>query len=140
MSTQATHKGSCHCGLVRYEVKLDLASGAGCCNCSICTKIGGIAMLAKPADFRWLSDPSATATYVWGAATSRRHFCPACGIHCVGFGHLPELGGDYIGVNINTLDGVELAGIPLQHWDGRHDNWEAGPRPHPWPILASAAA
>jgi hypothetical protein len=35
------------------------------------------------------------------------------------------------------LDDVELIDLPVQHWDGRHDNWQAGARPKPWPIQAS---
>ncbi|MCW5803730.1 MAG: GFA family protein [Deltaproteobacteria bacterium] len=140
MTTQTTHKGSCHCGAVRYEVTVDLASGAGRCNCSICTKVGGTGVLVKPADFTWVSDPARTSTYRWGGQISTRHFCPTCGIHCVGFGHLAELGGDFVSVNLNTLDGVELGEVPVKYWDGRHDNWQAGPRATAWPILASGAA
>ena len=37
---------------------------------------------------------------------------------------------------VNCLDGIELRDLSIQYWDGRHDNWEAGPRSTPWPILA----
>jgi hypothetical protein len=43
-------------------------------------------------------------------------------------------------VNLNTLDGVELAELELVYWDGRHDNWQAGPRDTPWPIAPPAQA
>ncbi len=51
-----------------------------------------------------------------------------------------QLGGDYVSVNFNALDGVELADIPTKHWDGRHDNWHAGPRDTPWPMYTPDAA
>ena len=62
------------------------------------------------------------------------YFCKTCGVHCVARGHLAEMGGDYVSINLNTLDGIDPAKIKLVHWDGRHDNWEAGPRLTPWEI------
>lgn len=37
-------------------------------------------------------------------------------------------------VNLNTLDGLDPADVEVVYWDGRHNNWQAGPRPAPWPI------
>ena len=28
------------------------------------------------------------------------------------------------------------AAASVIYWDGRHNNWEAGPRPTPWPVSA----
>jgi hypothetical protein len=134
MSTLTTCSGSCHCGAVRFEVELDLAAPLGRCNCSICTKLGVAGALVKPAAFRLLAGEDATAVYVWGAQISRRHFCRTCGVLCFGRGYLEEVGGDYVSVNANALDGIELTELPVQYWDGRHDNWEGGPRATPWPI------
>jgi hypothetical protein len=43
-----------------------------------------------------------------------------------------------VSVNVNCLDDVDPWQLSITYWDGRHDNWEAGPRPAPWPISASA--
>lgn len=32
-----------------------------------------------------------------------------------------------------------LGGRISRRWDGRHDNWDGGPRATPWPIRAEAA-
>jgi hypothetical protein len=43
-------------------------------------------------------------------------------------------------VTLNCLDGVDPNAVAVQYWDGRHDNWAAGPRATPWPIAAAAPA
>ena len=36
------HAGSCHCGAVRFQVRVDATPGTRC-NCSICTKVSFLA-------------------------------------------------------------------------------------------------
>ncbi len=67
----------------------------------------------------------------------RRFFCARCHIFCFGKGHLEILGGDFVSVNLNCVDGFDVSQATLVHWDGRHNNWSAGPRPTPWPIDAA---
>jgi hypothetical protein len=135
-----TYAGSCHCGAVQFRVTADLAAGAGRCNCSICTKIAQTGGIVKPEAFQLVSGQEALSSYEWGGRTSKRFFCKQCGIHCFGRGSLPELGGAYVSVNYNCLDGVELGELKVIHWDGRHNNWHAGPSDKPWNILTSPAA
>ncbi len=131
------HTGGCHCGAVRFEVEIDAGAG-GRCNCSICTKVGATGGMVKPAAFKLLAGQADLSEYVWGGRISKRYFCKHCGIHCFARGHLAVLGGDYVSVNLNTLDGVDLADAKIVHWDGRHDNWQAGPRSTPWPLAPLA--
>jgi hypothetical protein len=131
-----TYSGSCHCGAVQFKVTADLAAGAGRCNCSICAKIAQTGGIVKPEAFELVSSDENLSSYAWGGRTSTRYFCKICGIHCFGRGSLVELGGSYVSVNYNCLDGVELGDLKVIHWDGRHDNWQAGPRAEPWAILA----
>jgi hypothetical protein len=128
------HTGGCHCGKVRYEVELDATKGGGRCNCSICTKVAQTGAMVKPDAFKLMSGKDSVGTYSWGAKSSTRYFCKECGIHCYGAGFLEVLGGDFVSVNLNTLDDVDLADAKIIYWDGRHDNWMAGPRNTPWPI------
>ena len=132
------HTGSCHCGAIKFEVEIDATRGSRC-NCSICTKLGAIGAIAKPEAFTAIAEADA-ATYRWGGMTGTRYFCKHCGITTHLRGHLPELGGDYVSVNLNTLDDVDPQAIELMYWDGRHDNWDAGPRPTPYPISRSLLA
>jgi hypothetical protein len=129
--------GSCHCGAVRFEVEIDAGAGASRCNCSICTKVGGLTAIVKPAAFKLVAGEDGLGMYEWGGKTGQRYFCKTCGIHCFGRGHLKEMGGDYVSVNFNCFDGLELSTVKTTYWDGRHDNWYAGTRDTPWPMLSA---
>jgi hypothetical protein len=124
---------------VRYEVTLDATHGSRC-NCSICTKVAQLGALVKPDAFRLTQGEDELGRYVWGGQISTRHFCKHCGIHCYGSGHLAELGGDFVSVNLHTLDGIDPSEVEVIHWDGRHDNWQAGPRSAPWPVKIEPSA
>ncbi|MGD0529208.1 MAG: GFA family protein [Polyangiaceae bacterium] len=132
-NTPPKHAGSCHCGAVRFEVIVD-ASRASRCNCTVCTKTSPTGAIVKPTAFSLLSGEADLSTYEWGPKTSQRFFCRSCGVHCFGKGHLDVLGGDYVSVNLNCLDDVDLGQAKVTYWDGRHDNWQAGMRDTPWPI------
>jgi hypothetical protein len=134
MSTK--HLGGCHCGAVRFAVDLDLEKGASRCNCSICHKVSNAGMLIKPEAFQLLEGEQFLSSYSFGAKIGVRRFCRHCGVHCYGQGHLEMLGGDFVTVNLNVVDDVDSSYMPTQYWDGRHDNWQAGPRPQAWPLWA----
>ncbi len=131
---ETKHTGSCHCGAIRFEVELAADVVGSRCNCTVCTKIAPTGGVVKPAAFRLLGGEESLSAYEWGPKISRRFFCKHCGVHCFGRGHLAELGGDYVSVNLNCLDGVDPNRLKVIHWDGRHNNWQAGPRETPWPI------
>jgi len=139
MSNAKKHSGGCHCGAVRFEVEVDATQGSRC-NCSICAKVNGIGAIVKPDALVVLQGESELSPYVWGGKVSTRYFCKHCGVHLFQRGHLPELGGDFAGVYLNALDDLDASLVELTYWDGRHDNWEAGPRKTPWPIQRAVAA
>lgn len=130
----AAHEGSCHCGAVRFAVRVDLSQGASRCNCSICVRIAQLGVLVKPEAFALTAGAEALSYYEWGMKVAKRYFCSRCGIHCFGRGNLPELGGEFVSVNLNCLEGIDPAELKVGYWDGRHNNWEAGMRDRPWPI------
>lgn len=133
------HAGGCHCGAVRFEAELDLSAGATRCNCTICTKVAATSVVVKPDAFRVLAGAESLGEYRRAASPVARFFCRRCGIQTFSRGVLQELGGAYVGVNVNCLDDVDVAELTVGYWDGRHDNWGAGLRSEPWPVRASAA-
>ena len=48
----------------------------------------------------------------------RHRFCPVCGMHPYGEGVDPK-GNRIAAINIRCLENVDLAAIPVQHFDGR---------------------
>jgi hypothetical protein len=128
--------GGCHCGAVRFEANLDVSSPVSRCNCTLCVMRVVSGARLKPSAFRLLSGEDRLGDYSWGAESSHFFFCKQCGIHVFGRGDIPELGGAYVSVNVNCLDDIDPASLRAIHWDGRHNNWHAGPRDIPWPVHA----
>jgi len=133
METKTKHTGGCHCGAIRFEATLDASKGSRC-NCTICLKSGITGAMMKPHELVVTKGEDTASMYEWGGKIGKRYFCPTCGIHVYGRGHLAELGGDYATVNMNTLDAVDPIDLKVVYWDGRHDNWQAGPRSEPYAL------
>ena len=121
-----TYHGSCHCGAVKFEADIDLTAGTGKCNCSICTKKRNWSAQIKPDAFRLLTDPAAYSDYQFGSNSAHHVFCKTCGVSAFGHGYVEEIGGAYYSVSIASLDDLEpaeMAALPVQHMDGRNNNW-----------------
>jgi hypothetical protein len=102
----------------------------------MCTKLGTVGAVVKPGEFRLTSDEAKLASFTRTPEIGRRYFCARCHIFCFGRANLPQLGGEIVSVNLSCLDGFDVSKAEVTYWDGRHDNWAAGPRATPWPIAA----
>ena len=56
-------RGACHCGAVRFEVSR-APDQVTSCNCSNCTKRGGLWAYYSPEEFTLISDEG-QSTYLW---------------------------------------------------------------------------
>ena len=112
-----THKGSCHCGAVAFEVEGEL-TGAMACNCSICSRKGSLLWFVPRDRFRLLTSAEALSTYTFNKHVIKHNFCRNCGIHPYGEG-TDRQGNRMAAVNIRCLEDIELEAVPVKQFDGR---------------------
>ena len=134
-----THRGSCHCGAIRFEAELDLASGTTRCNCSFCRKARFWMAFAKASEFRLIEGEALLTDYRHTPPSKEAPFlhltfCSRCGVRPFSSGgELPQFGGAFYAVNVACLDDVteeELAKIPVRCADGKNDRWDVVPAHH----------
>jgi hypothetical protein len=112
-------EGGCHCGRVRFRVRVDLELLSQC-NCSICTKKGILHLPAAPENFELLKGKRALTVYTFGTGVAQHTFCSHCGMHAF---YVPRSEPDAISVNARCLDDVDGPTLtPARFFDGRH--WE----------------
>lgn len=58
------------------------------------------------------------ATYMFNKHVIQHHFCRKCGIHPFGEGTDPK-GNKIAAINVRCLEGVDIASLPVQHFNGR---------------------
>ena len=111
------HKGSCHCGNIRFEVEGELTQVVAC-NCSICARKGAL-LWAVPRDtLRVLSSDQGIGTYTFNHHVIAHRFCRTCGIHPYAEDVASrEERSAY--VNVRCLEGVEPGSFPVLQFDGR---------------------
>lgn len=111
------HRGSCHCGKVRFEVEGEI-DGALACNCSICQRKGSLLWFVPRDRLRVTQGEDALATYTFNRHVIRHRFCPVCGMHPFGEGTDPK-GQATAAINIRCLEDIALEAVPVHHYDGR---------------------
>jgi hypothetical protein len=111
------HKGSCHCGSVRFEVEGDVDSGMAC-NCSMCSRKGSLLWFVARDKLRLLTPDDAASTYMFNKHVIKHRFCSTCGIHVYGEALGPG-GAQMAAINLRCLEDIDLDKVPVKHFDGR---------------------
>jgi len=111
------YTGGCQCGAVRYEATADLESTITC-NCSRCGRLGAVLTFVPVGSFTLLSGESAMTDYQFNRKAIHHLFCATCGIESFARGIAPD-GTEMVAVNVRCLDGVEVADLNPQAFDGR---------------------
>jgi hypothetical protein len=102
---------------VAFEVEGTIESALAC-NCSMCQRKGSLLWFVPRDALRLTTPDSNASTYTFNKHAIKHRFCPNCGIHPYGEGTDPK-GQRTAAVNIRCLEGVDLASIPVTHFDGR---------------------
>lgn len=111
------YRGSCHCGRVAFEVEGTLESALSC-NCSICQRKGSLLWFVPRDRLRLLTPEESASTYTFNKHLIKHRFCSNCGMHPYAEGTDPK-GNRTAAVNVRCLEGVDLASLPITHYDGR---------------------
>jgi len=114
-----THRGGCHCGAVRFEVRAPAAIEVMDCNCSICSKAGFLHLIVPAAQFKLLRGADTLRTYTFNTGTARHLFCPVCGIKSF---YVPRSHPDGFSVNARCLDEGTVRAMHVVACNGRE--WE----------------
>ncbi len=96
--------GACHCGTVRFHVKLaDGLRSARRCNCSYCRMRGAVAVTANLGDIVFLEGEDMLTLYQFNSNTAKHYFCSKCGIYTH---HQRRSNPNEYGVNAACLQGI----------------------------------
>lgn len=111
-------EGACHCGKVRFRVRL--AGGLNAarrCDCSLCAMRGAVTLSARLADFTLLEGAEVLRTYRFNTGVAEHHFCGNCGIYTH---HKRRSNPDQFGVNAACLGISPFDFAEVQVNDGVH--------------------
>jgi len=96
--------GACHCGTVRFHVRLtDGFHTARRCTCSYCRMRGAIAVSAELDGLTILEGADALSLYQFNTGAAKHYFCSKCGIYTH---HQRRSNPNQYGVNVACLSGV----------------------------------
>ena len=118
-SNLVTHRGSCHCGRVSFEVQAPAHLDVSECNCSMCTRSGYLHLIVPAERFKLLSGEDVLSTYTFNTHTAKHRFCSVCGIKSF---YVPRSHPEGFSVNVHCLDMTTVTGTHVRKTDGR--NWE----------------
>ena len=107
-------EASCHCGSVRFRVKLtDGLNTARRCTCSYCRMRGEVAVSADVGGITFDAGEEALTVYRFNTGVAQHYFCSRCGIYTH---HRRRSNSNQYGVNVACLKGVspfDFANVPV---------------------------
>jgi hypothetical protein len=119
--------GRCHCGTVRFSVKLPHGfTTIRRCTCSYCRMRGAVAVSADLGGIAFASGEEKLSSYRFNSGTAQHFFCSICGIYTH---HQRRSNQQQYGVNVACLEGVspfDFAEVPVLN-GVNHPNDTGGP-------------
>jgi len=118
MSEAKLHQGGCHCGRVRYEVKLDLEKPVIACNCSMCGRSGTYLTFVPASEFKLTAGENQLTDYQFNKHVILHLFCKTCGIKSFARG-VGRDGSPTVAINARCLDDVDLQKLHVNPYNGK---------------------
>lgn len=120
--------GACHCGRVRFDVKLSEGlHSARRCSCSYCRMRGAVAVSADIDALTITAGEEALSLYQFGTMAAKHYFCSRCGIYTH---HQRRSNPNEYGINVACLEGLspfDFEAVPVN--DGvNHPSDGSAPR------------
>jgi len=110
-------RGGCHCGRVRFVVRIPPEVTVQRCNCSICTQSGYLHLIVSAESFRLLSGQDVLAEYRFHSGVARHLFCRHCGIKSF---YVPRSHPEGFSVNLRCVELPGACVVMEKAFDGRH--------------------
>ena len=117
MSEVELHGAACHCGTVRFRLRLmDGFSTIRRCSCSYCRMRGAVAVSVHLNEIEFVSGEDNLTLYQFNTHTAKHYFCKTCGIYTH---HQRRSSPEQFGVNVACIEGVSPFDFPeVQVMDG----------------------
>ena len=113
-----TCSGGCHCGRVKYKIKIPVKILVNRCSCSICQKSGYLHLIVPADRFKLICGEDDLLEYRFHTGVARHLFCRVCGIKSF---YVPRSHPESFSVNLNCIDLPDKVDVTVEEFDGR--NW-----------------
>ena len=124
-----TWSGSCHCGVVRFEVSAQIDE-LTTCDCSLCVKKNAVMAKVHEDALTVTAGEEALSLYQWNTRRAKHYFCSQCGIYTF---HRKRSAPDHYGVNVFCLDNFDVASILVRATEGAGMTLAPGGARSEWP-------
>ncbi|KAK7062310.1 GFA domain-containing protein [Favolaschia claudopus] len=116
------YRGNCHCGAFKFKLKIPEIKEAHTCTCSVCAKKGYLWTFPKREQLTIVQgeEDKTLKTYLFAKKMMAHKFCPTCGTSVME-ARMPGSnvpGAPEIGINIRTLEGIDLESLQINTFDG----------------------
>jgi len=113
----STHRGSCHCGNVKFEFEGDVTSGMTC-NCSHCSRKGVVLTFVPETQFKLLAGEGSLKEYLFNKQVIHHQFCTTCGVEPFAKAVDPK-GQPTVAINLRCTEGFDVHKVATQEYNGR---------------------
>ena len=113
-----TCSGGCHCGRIKFEIRIPDKIIVHQCSCSICQKSAYLHLIVPASRFELQCGEESLHEYRFHTGVARHLFCNHCGIKSF---YVPRSHPDSFSVNLSCVELPDEIEVKIEEFDGR--NW-----------------